>query len=236
MESEPMHAHILQHVPFENAGSIAGWLKKQKATTTYTRFFADESLPPTDDPDLVIIMGGPMSANDESTLPWLKAEKEFILNTIQRDVPMLGICLGAQLIAAALGARVYRNSRREIGWFPVYSVPSEEDAFQFPEAFYAFHWHGETFDIPEGSIRLARSERCAHQAFQIGRHTLGLQFHLETTPENAQALIENCRDEMEKSPDVQTERQITGFPASGYLKTNGLMDDLLFYITRDVSR
>jgi len=229
-----VHAHILQHVPFEDIGSIARWLKRQKATTTYTRFFEDDSLPPIEDPDLVIIMGGPMSVNDESTLPWLGAEKEFIRDTIQQGVPMLGICLGAQLIAAALGARVYRNSRREIGWFPVRSVPSNENTFHFPEAFYAFHWHGETFDLPESSVQLARSERCAHQAFQIGRHTLGLQFHLETTPDSAQALIDNCRDEMEESPDIQSERHITAFPASGYLKTNCLMDELLFYITRDV--
>jgi GMP synthase-like glutamine amidotransferase len=227
-----MHAHILQHVPFEDVGSIAAWLKSHKATSTYTRFFEDESLPRPYDPDLVIIMGGPMSVNDEAALPWLRTEKDFIRNAIRQGIPMLGICLGAQLIAAALDARVYPNTHKEIGWHPVVSIPSKEDSFHFPEAFYAFHWHGETFDLPEGSIHLARSRGCAHQAFQIGDCVIGLQFHLETTPESARALIGNCRDEMVDGPYIQTEQQIMAFPASGYLKTNSLMDGLLSYLTR----
>jgi GMP synthase-like glutamine amidotransferase len=228
-----MHTHILQHVPFEDVGSIAGWLKSRKAESTYTRFFEDESLPPTDDPDLVVILGGPMSANDESTLPWLSAEKDYIREAFKRHIPMLGICLGAQLIASALGARVCRNAHKEIGWHPVVSIPSHENAFQFPEAFYAFHWHGETFDLPEGATHLARTNGCPNQAFQMGDSIIGLQFHLETTPSSAQALIRNCRDEMEKGDYVQTEQQIMGFPASGYHKTNRIMDELLSYLVRN---
>lgn len=231
-----MHAHILQHVPFEDAGSIAQWLKSQKAKPTYTRFFEDESLPLSDAPDLVIILGGPMSVNDESTLPWLGTEKDYIREVFKRGIPMLGICLGAQLIASALGARVYRNPHKEIGWHPVVSLPPDESAFQFPDAFYAFHWHGETFDLPEGAMHLARTKGCPNQAFQMGNSAIGLQFHLETTPASAQALIRNCRDEMEPGNYVQTEQQIMGFPASGFHKTNRIMDELLSYLMRNTSR
>ncbi|MBN2241556.1 MAG: type 1 glutamine amidotransferase [Acidobacteria bacterium] len=227
-----MRAHILQHVPFEDTGSIARWLESRKAESTYTRFFAGDRLPSPGDPDLVIVMGGPMSANDEAGLPWLRAEKNFIRGALERNTPMLGICLGAQLIASALGARVYRNPEKEIGWFPVLSVPPVKDCFHFPEAFYAFHWHGETFDLPEGSIHLARSRACARQAFQVGDRVIGLQFHLETTPQSARALVDNCCDELQRGPYIQSERQIMGFPASAYEKTNRLMDELLSYITR----
>ncbi len=226
-----MHAHILQHVPFEDIGSIAEWLKSNQFTSTYTRFFTNETPPPPGAMDLVIILGGPMSANDEDILPWLGVEKDFIREAVRLGTPMLGICLGAQLIAAALGGRVHRNPRKEIGWFPVRSVPSEEGSFHFPAELYAFHWHGETFDLPEGSMHLARSEGCENQAFQIGNNVLGLQFHLETTPESAQALIENCRDELVEGPYIQAERQIMEFPASGYKEAHGVMDALLRYLT-----
>lgn len=231
-----MRAHILQHVPFEDTGSIAEWLKSRNATTTYTRFFANQSLLPIEGLDLVVIMGGPMSVNDESDLPWLRDEKDFIRNAFRRNVPMLGICLGAQLIASALGARVYRNTHKEIGWFPVVSVPSKETVFHFPEEFHAFHWHGETFDLPEGAIHLAKNKVCTHQAFQIGDCVLSLQFHLETTPESARSLIENCRDELKEGRYIQTERQLMEFPASGYKKTNRLMDEILSYLTSNTSR
>ena len=226
-----MKAHVLQHVPFEDIGSISAWLKSRRATTTYTRFFAGDSLPRMEDLDCIIVMGGPMSVNEESLFPWLCSEKDFLRGALERNIPMLGICLGAQLIAGALGARVYPNAHKEIGWFPVSSVASGNDTFHFPELFSAFHWHGETFDLPQGSILLAESEGCAHQAFQLGDCALGLQFHLETTPESLQSLIENCRQELEPGRYIQTEQQMRDFPSSGYEAINRLMDRLMTYIT-----
>jgi GMP synthase-like glutamine amidotransferase len=225
-----MKAHVLQHVSFEDIGSIASWLKSQKVDLSYTRFFADDCLPDCDGLDLVIVLGGPMSANDEATLPWIRLEKEFIRSAIARDIPMIGICLGAQLIASALGARVYKNAHKEIGWFPIEATPRVEDTFAFPRQCRVFHWHGETFELPSGAVRLAVSRGCKNQAFQFGRHVIGLQFHLETTPESVRNLVDNCRGELIPGEYVQTEKELGQIEDTAYAEINSLMDSLLFYI------
>src|SRR3990172_6278221 len=176
-----MRAHFFQHVPFEGLGSIAPWLEARGASVTGTRFFEEWTLPMANDVDLLIVMGGPMSVNDESIHPWLKDEKRFIKEAIARGKPVFGVCLGAQLIANAMGARVYANAEKEIGWFPIHRVdkPRAGDAFQFPKDSLVFHWHGETFDLPPGAVPLARSEGGENQAFQLGHKVIGLQVHLE---------------------------------------------------------
>lgn len=150
-----MKVHVLQHVPFEDIGSMSGWLVENGADINYTRFFVDPTLPELSGQDLIIAMGGPMSANDESALPWLRPEKQFIRDVVAQGIPVLGVCLGAQLIAAALGARVYGNAEKEIGWRQVDGTDDTTDSFRFPEKFTAFHWHGETFDLPSGAVRPA---------------------------------------------------------------------------------
>ena len=226
-----MKAHILQHVPFENIGSIASWLEARQATATYTRFFEHYVLPELKALDLIVVLGGPMSVNDESTLPWLRTEKEFVRDAVRRGIPMVGICLGAQLIASALGERVYRNACREIGWFPVMATSPAENSFRFPKKCRVFHWHGETFDLPTGAVLLARSEGTENQAFQIGGHVVGLQFHLETTPESVRALIDNCRSELVPGQYIQTEDNLLQTAAATYAKVNSIMSELLSYIT-----
>ena len=166
---EIMRVHICQHVPFEGIGSIDPWLKTKEATITYTRFFESVQLPPLNSVEMIIVMGGSMSVNDEDKFPWLVQEKEFVRNAIILGIPVLGICLGAQLIASALGSKVYPNHEREIGWFPVQAVPAPPTAFRFPAEFPAFHWHGETFQLPSGAVRLAKSEGCENQAYQVGQ-------------------------------------------------------------------
>ncbi len=227
-----MRAHVLQHVPFEGIGSIASWLEAHGADVSYTRFFEDPALPQPNSRDFVIVMGGPMSVNDESTLPWLRPEKQFIRDAVERGIPVLGVCLGAQLIAGALGGRVYRNSQKEIGWFPIEATPSSTHAFRFPEKCAVFHWHGETFDLPSGAVRLARSPACENQAFQIGQHVIGLQFHLETTPESLRAILDNCRDELVSGPYIQTEREMREVKNAVYVEINSLMNDVLSYLAR----
>jgi GMP synthase-like glutamine amidotransferase len=144
---------------------------------------------------------------------------------------VLGICLGAQLIASAQGARVYKNPEKEIGWFPIEAVPHEDPSlFRFPSSMRVFHWHGETFDLPPGATRLARSAACENQAFQIGRRTIGLQFHLETTPDSARTLIENCRDELAGGAYVQGEETILSADAATYAKMGDELERLLEFL------
>ena len=229
-----MNVQVLQHVAFEDIGSMALWLAEQRAAIGHTRFQEDSArLPAVKGLDLVIVMGGPMSVNDESAYPWLKAEKRFIREAVERGTPLIGICLGAQLLANTFGARVYPNREREIGWFPIKAVASSEEVFRFPTQANVFHWHGETFDLPDGAVQLATSAACANQAFQLGRRAIGLQFHLETTPESAVELIKNCRHELTGGAFVQTEAALSTTPTSAYARVNRLMNDVLGYLTQE---
>ncbi len=230
-----MKAHILQHVPFEGIGSMEAWLKDRGAVLSHTRFFESSAkLPQVEEADLVIVMGGPMSVNDEAELPWLVAEKQFVREAIAAGAAVLGGWLGAQLIASALGARVYKNDQREIGWVDIESVPGE--GFQFPPLLKVFHWHGETFDLPTGAAQLARSAACENQAFQIGGKVIGLQFHLETTPETADAMVSHCRDELVEDDFVQPESALRAVPPAAYQPINECMGWVLDYLCRDLKK
>ena len=226
-----MRVQVLQHVHFEDIGGMSPWLEKAGATISYTRLFKGDSPPPVDGIDLVIAMGGPMSVNDEAEFPWLKREKRFIREIVSRNTALLGVCLGAQLIASSLGSHVYRNREREIGWLPIKAAPPTPGTFRFPDECRVFHWHGETFDLPAGAVRLASSAACENQAFQIGRRIIGLQFHLETTPEGVAALLENCSGELTPGPYIQDAERISAADNTYYASVNALMSDVLDYLT-----
>jgi len=229
-----MRAHFLQHVEFEGLGSIESWLKAAGCEITNTRFFESAALPDLKKIDLLVVMGGPMSVNDESVFPWLVSEKQFILEAINSGTPVLGICLGAQLIASAMGARIYRNHVKEIGWFPIYGMLSNDTSFfSFPPLMKVFHWHGETFDLPSGAIRLAKSNGCENQAFQFGKSVIGLQFHLETTPEAAREIVSHCRDELVPSKYIQTEKEILSAKPEIYKSINQMMGSILSFLLRN---
>ncbi len=225
-----MKVHVLQHAAFEDLGSIASWLESRNADIRYTRFFENPGLPDLDSIDLIVAMGGPMSVNDEAQLPWLVAEKQFLRGAIGQGIAVLGICLGAQLIASALGARVYRNPVKEIGWFPIRALAAPADCFHFPDECIAFHWHGETFDLPTGAVRLAESDACRNQAFQINRSVIGIQFHLETTFASAAALLENCGNELVSGPCIQSEKEMRAIQHDSYQAVNAVMNDVLSYL------
>ncbi len=206
------------------------WLEARGATITYTRFFSGEVIPALDGIDLLVVMGGPMSVNDEATLPWLVAEKSAIREAVRDGIPLLGVCLGAQLIASALGARVYPNRTKEIGWHPISAVDGGADTFRLPAECRVFQWHGETFDLPRGAVRIAASAACANQAFQLGRRVLALQFHLETTPATAEAMLVHCRDELVPAPCVQREHDIRAATTADYARINALAGEVLDYL------
>ncbi len=227
-----MRFHVLQHVPFEGLGSILPWLRAVKATVTYTRFLQFESLPDLRDIEAVVVLGGPMSVNDEANYPWLRDEKQFVREALLLERPVLGICLGAQLMASALGARVYAAAEKEIGWHSIQACPGDPDVFPFPASVKVFHWHGETFDLPVGARHLARSEGCHHQAFQVGPRALALQFHLETTAESVDTLLANCRHDLVPARFVQCESDMRAVPAVRYVAANRIMNEVLSYVTR----
>jgi GMP synthase (glutamine-hydrolysing) len=155
-------------------------------------------------------MGGPMGIYDHDEYPWLIDEKKFLSQVVAHDIPTLGICLGAQLLADVLGAKISANPDKEIGWFPVSRSEDIPDFLEsvLPEEMTVFHWHGDTFGIPDNAVSLYSSKACVHQAFLYKDHVLGLQFHLETTRESATALIDNCRAELVQNPWIMNEQEM----------------------------
>lgn len=194
----------VQHVPFEGPGALARALAARGAAVSTIRPYEGQPLPPPGDVDLAIVLGGPMSVNDERAHPWLVDEKRWITEAIAAETRVLGICLGAQLIAAAAGAMVRPNGEREIGWHPVECLDDGALGGALAAPLTPFHWHGETFDLPAGAVRLARSAACEQQAFALGERVVGLQFHLEMTPGGVAALVENCRADLVPGRWVQS--------------------------------
>lgn len=198
---------MFRHVPFEGLGLIAAALERSDVRIEHADLYTrGAALPNPDAADGLIIMGGPMSANDE--FDYLKHEMAVISSFISAGKPILGVCLGAQLIAKTAGARIYRNREREIGWAPVYWTDAGRQDRLFrgleqPEPL--FHWHSETFDLPAGAVWLAYSDRCRNQAFRLGDTVYGLQFHLEVTP---QIIDDWCRQDANEGDFRELERPI----------------------------
>lgn len=209
-----MRVHYLQHVPFEGLAYLQTWLSAGQHTLTSSQFYSEYQLPDVHSIDAVIILGGPMGIYDETEYPWLIAEKAWIKAAIAADKWVLGICLGAQLIADALGAKVSRNPGKEIGWFDLQKTAQAEQSIlgkSLPNTLTAFHWHGDTFDLPPQATWLYQSAACRHQAFVYREKVLALQFHLEITQSSAEALITHCGQELNDAatvPTIQSAAQI----------------------------
>jgi len=177
---------VFQHDPFEDLGFFAEVLDKQGVEYRVVRLFHGE-MPAEDwrDVGALIILGGSMPVNEEENFPFLRWEKRIIRAAIDEAVPILGICLGAQLIATALGAAVFHGTVKEIGWSPISITPhGQVDSLlgYLPECATVFQWHSDGFELPSGAIHLASSIHYKNQAFRVGRSIYGLQFHLEVTP------------------------------------------------------
>lgn len=203
--------HTLQHVPFEGLGCIDQWITTKGHSANYTKLYDNPKFPTLDEFDWLIVMGGPMGVYDEAVYPWLKEEKEFILRAIESGKTVVGICLGSQLIAEVLGARVYPNKQKEIGWFDIHKTEVAKKhplLEQVEEQFTVFHWHGDTFDLPADSERLFSSAACLNQAFLYKKKVLGLQFHFEVTSQTLKEMIENGRNELVEDKTIQSAAKI----------------------------
>ena len=230
-----MRFHLLQHVSFEGPAAIENWLTDNHLSLTFTKFFQGDDLPRQEDFDVLIVMGGPMGVDDVEQFPWLLEERQFIQKSIDKDKTILGICLGAQLIARACDARVKKNKYREIGWFDILinneNLPDRlKDVF--PEKMNVFHWHGDTFEIPDGAVHFASSEACSNQGFILNDRVIGLQFHIETTERSAILLLDNCRDELDGSKYVQSAADVLD-DTTRFNKINHLLVRLLEKLVKD---
>lgn len=224
-----MKIHYLQHISFEGPANIAGWAKKKGHAISGTKLHTGDKLPPLDTFDWLIVLGGPMNIYEEQIYPWLAGEKVFIREAVARCKAVLGICLGAQLLADVLGGEVVKNNYPEIGWHPVTLTPEAELSPVFrslPAGFTAFHWHGDTFTIPPEAKRTAASAGCANQAFDFNGRVIGLQFHLESTPESIDNLIENCGSEIVEGKYIQSAGQMVS-QAHHLQQARNLMELLL---------
>ena len=207
-----MRIHSLQHIWFEDLANIELWLRMNGHSVTKTHLWNHERLPSLGEFDWLIVMGGPMNIYEENKYRWLIREKELISRAVAHGKLVLGICLGAQLIADVLGERVYKNECREIGWHPVRLTEGAKGSPVFnvlPREFIAFHWHGDTFYLPPGCKQTAESDGCLNQAFEYDNgRVIGLQFHLESSLWSVRCLIQNCGEELTEGKYVQTADEI----------------------------
>lgn len=224
--------HCLQHVPFEGPANIAAWAEQRGWPAAGTALYDGVAPPAVDTYDWLVVMGGPMSVGDGAEYPWLAAEKTCIGQAIDAGKVVIGVCLGAQLIADVMGAKVAPNRWTEIGWFETQltDAASQSTAFAgLPNRFTAYHWHGDTFALPDGCMHTARSAACENQAFEYEGRVVGLQFHIESTAASIEALITNCADEIVPGEYVQSAEVMRG--ATGHLEglpplLNRMLDNL----------
>jgi len=229
-----MKIHYLQHVDFEGLAYIQVWANNNGHQISSTKLYLDEEFPEISEIDLLLVMGGPMNIYEYDKYPWLVKEKKFLQEAIVRKVKIVGICLGSQLLADVLGARVFRNPEKEIGWFDCFRVGNNKFTEIFPERFPVFHWHGDTFSIPVGAINLFKSDGCENQGFIYGDNVLALQFHLEVTPQSIEGLIENGRNELQVGRHVQNEDYVMS-KVSLCSKGNSYISNLLdCFVTKSV--
>ncbi len=225
------------HAPYEGPGIIADWVKKNNHLLDYTRFYEGDSLPEAAGSDLLVIMGGPMNVYDYHIHSWMQEEVDWVTNYIRSGKPVLGICLGAQIIATALGEEVYPGEHKEIGWHNLQFLPALGEFMiwkDLPATRKVFHWHGDTFPVPKGAVRIASSLAYPNQGFIYNRKVLALQFHLEVTPESISDLVKHCKDELLPGPYIQSESALLG-EEKIYPANQELMFQLLNYLNALIS-
>ncbi len=233
----PFRIHFFQHVSYEDPGYILTWCDQKNIKVSFTRFYENGVIPDMASYDCLVVMGGPMGVYDEKDYPWLEPEKAAIASAIKAHIPVLGICLGAQLLATALGATVYKNKEKEIGWFDIHFTP-EGIATPFFKKYHkqsltVFHWHGDTFDLPENAKLLATSAACKNQAFVFGSRVMGLQFHFEVTEAGLAVMLKNGKAELVNGKYIQNPQEMLRYSAH-IPENNALMAEIMDWITQDL--
>lgn len=206
-----MHIHYLQHDHFENLGYIGDWAAIHDFSTSVTRFDLNEELPLDANFDWLVVLGGKMSVNDNEKFPWIDAEIEFIKQSIHSGKIVIGVCLGSQLVASALGASVFKNVEPEMGFLPVTFLPSaaRDRVFRhFPSTLTVMHVHFDTFNLPEDATSMASSEITPCQAFRYGRNVFAFQFHFEVSPQNIAGFIKEIEPELVNGKYTQSADQM----------------------------
>jgi GMP synthase-like glutamine amidotransferase len=200
------HVAVLQHFWCEHSGVFAPTLMEVGHRVTTVPLYDGADVPAAGAFDAWIVMGGPMNVDETGKYAWLAPERALLAELIAADRPVMGICLGAQLIARAAGARVYAGRPKEIGLFPIERTEAARSDPLFMlmlDGRDVFQWHGDAYDLPPGAVQLARSARFEQQAFRLGRRVYGLQFHLECTPEIVHNLAEACAGELAELPEEE---------------------------------
>jgi GMP synthase (glutamine-hydrolysing) len=222
--------YILQHHPVENLGTIADALEGAALAWQYVRVADGQPVPSNmKGAGGLIVMGGPMGVYQTDRYPWLRDEMRLIEDAMKLKLPVLGVCLGAQILAAALGAKVDRNpSGKEIGWHPIrLSDSAKEDRLMrdLPATMTPFHWHGDIFDLPPGAVSLASSDKTPCQAFRMSDKAYGFQFHIEVTPDGVAAMADAFAKELVREK-IPADRMIA--QAAEFLPTLGKISNTVF--------
>jgi len=223
-----MNLHVLQHIGCEGPGAIADWARDRGAAIATTHLYRGDPLPDPASVDFLVVMGGPMNIYQDRDHPWLRGERAFIKAHISTGKPVIGVCLGAQFLADALGGRVIQNPHIEIGSFPVEFTAEARARFPFlPPSLPVTHWHGDTFELPGGALRLASSAACQNQAFLHGDRILALQFHPEVARDDLAAWMNEFDGELAPSDYVQTSEAILATPDETFAAGRDLLRKLL---------
>ena len=228
-----MHIACFKHVSFEGPAAIATWAESRGHTIECVEVYTGAELPSLSAYDMLVVMGGPMNIYDEAQHPWLAAEKIAIRAAIDARKPVVGVCLGGQLIADVLGGPVTRGEHTEIGWFDIMRAQNRPEMPSLPNTLRVYHWHGDTFALPPEAQLLASSAGCRNQIYLYRDRVLGFQCHLETTPESMHALIEACADEIGEGRYIQSAEVMRQEPQETFTAMQQVLFQLLDEVAQD---